>query len=117
MTALSAPDDDPATVRTGTPRSISAAATPASHAPLAPPPEKTSAAGASAGTSLGPQAADAVVAAPLTASSSSATARLITAVPLCSIPHRCEPGGAAWIAHRESADATSFEPVGGRWPG
>src|SRR2546428_10551501 len=116
MTALSAPDDAPAAARTGTPRSISAAATPASHAPLAPPPENTSAAGASAGTSLALQAADTVVAAPPTASRSSHRARLITAGPLCNIPHRGGPGGAAWVAHREGGGGPFPEAVGRRTP-
>src|SRR6185295_16713188 len=46
---LSAPADEPATSAIGNPASRRAAATPASHAPLAPPPDRTSAIGASGG--------------------------------------------------------------------
>src|SRR6185295_13051080 len=46
---LSAPADEPATSAIGNPASTRAAATPASHAPLAPPPDRTSAIGASGG--------------------------------------------------------------------
>src|SRR6266508_1004365 len=51
MAAFKAPAEEPATRRTGSPRSAKTAATPASLAPLAPPPEKTRAIGASGSTS------------------------------------------------------------------
>jgi hypothetical protein len=54
MAAFSAPADEPATSRIGRPRSTKTAATPASYAPLAPPPESTSAMGASSGRAEGP---------------------------------------------------------------
>src|SRR5918996_1731354 len=56
MAAVRAPAEEPATRRTGTPCSMRAAAAPASQAPLAPPPESTSATGASTGPRGGPQA-------------------------------------------------------------
>src|SRR5215831_12494545 len=55
--ALSAPAEDTATRRMGSPRSTKVAATPASYAPLAPPPESTRAMGASRPTSDDEQAA------------------------------------------------------------
>src|SRR5919204_5118640 len=42
IAALSAPEDEPATRRTRWPRRTTALATPASHAPLAPPPDRIS---------------------------------------------------------------------------
>src|SRR5258705_13339463 len=56
MAAVSAPAEEPATTRTGRPPSMSAAAAPASHAPLAPPPERMSAVGASSGPRRGSHA-------------------------------------------------------------
>ena len=56
MAALSAPAEEPATRRTGNPPSMKASAAPASHAPLAPPPDSTSAAGASSGPRSGSHA-------------------------------------------------------------
>src|SRR5437867_6483958 len=61
MAALSAPAEEPATRRTGSPRSMNTAATPASYAPLAPPPESTRAIGASGSTSEDAQLATADV--------------------------------------------------------
>src|SRR6266542_7159524 len=57
IAALSAPAEEPATSRIGSPRSTKTAATPASYAPLAPPPESTRAMGASAGVLEGAQVA------------------------------------------------------------